>query len=351
MTQTTRTNDGKLLFAIAGGILIIAAGIAVLASLGGRDEPLARELEAIPAVRTTSVEPAILPATGTAPTAEPGSLADLVEVDEETTTAFSVDPKANLVAEGIAAFETKRYEEAAAYFTAEADARPDRAWTHYILALSLWKSERADEAAEAMRRSLELDGTQVKANVNLSRIENDRGEFDAARDYAEEALVLVPDNAEAAFLLARSLYNLGDKELALEALETSLSLDPENGYAYNLTGLIWIERGQDGPAVEAMQRAAERLPDVAFVQNNLGMAFELSGRLDAAAEAYARAVALAPDHSRAAMNLARLDGRVPEAPEETLDEEPVVAVLTEAIPTPADLPAVAVATNESEIPD
>jgi len=342
MTHTPGKNDGKLLFAIAGGILVIAAGIAVLASLGGSGETRSQEVAAIPAVRTTSVEPVVMPASETRVVEETPSLVELVEETE----AFGVDPAADFVQEGIAAYESKRYDEAAAYFAAEAEARPDRAWTHYILALSLWKSGQADAANVEMRRSVEIDGTQVKALVNLARIENDRGEFDAARDAAQEAVAQAPDSAEAAFLLARSLYNAGDKEAALVALETSNDLDPDNGYARNLTGLIWIERGEATPAVDAMRLAAERLPDVAFVQNNLGMALELAGETDEAAEAYARAVALSPDHSRAAMNLARLDGRIPVEPEdeESVDSEPVVAVLTET-----DVPEETV--YESEIPD
>ena len=352
MSQPTKQNDGKLLFAIAGGIIVIAAGIVVLASLGGQGEPVSQDIVAMPAVRTDSVDPAVLPAsTGPGITDPTASLADQVDDIDLGEPVFVVDPAADFVKEGIAAYESKRYDEARAYFAAEAEARSERAWTHYILALSQWKSGNADDAADSMRRSLEIDVTQVKALVNLSRIENDRGEFDAALTAADEALTLEPENAEATFLRARSLYNTGDKEAALAALETSLDRDPENGYAHNLAGLIWIERGEGGLAADAMEQAAQRIPDVSFVQNNLGMALELSGRLDEAAVAYARAVELAPDHERAAMNLARLDGRIPEFPEDTVDEEPVVAVLTETDSMPEETPAVEAETDESEIPD
>ena len=344
MSQPKHTNDGKLLFAIAGGIIVIAAGIAVLASLGSRDEPVTPNVAAIPAMRTDAVDSEVFPAsTGTTLIDTAESLADQVNDAESV---FVVDPEADFVNEGIAAYESRRYEQAAAYFVAEAQARPERAWTHYILALSQWKSGNAGNAADSMRRSLELDATQVKAFVNLSRIENDRGEFDAALTAADEALVLEPENAEASFLRARSLYNVGDKETALAALETSLAHDAENGYAHNLMGLIWIERGEGDPAALAMEQAAQRLPEIGFVQNNLGMALELSGRLDEAAQAYARSVELDADNERAAMNLARLDGRIPEFPEETPDEEPVVAVLTES-----DSDPVVATTDASEIPD
>ncbi len=354
MNQPPRhDNDGKLLFAIAAGIIVIAAGIAVLASLGDRSDSDTQDIAAMPAVRTEPAGTPALPAsTGSVSTKTEESLADRVETFAPVETAFVVDPSADLVREGIAAYEDGRYDEAAAYFTAEAGARPDRAWTHYILALSQWKSGNADKAADSMRRSIELDATQVKPFVNLSRIENDRGEFDAALTAADEALSIEPENAEASFLRARSLYNSGDKENALAALETSLEQDPENGYAHNLVGLIWIERNEAGQAVAAMEQAAQRIPDVSFVQNNLGMALELAGRLDEAAVAYARAVELSPGHERAALNLARLDGRIPELPkEETVDEQPVVAVLTETDSEPVEAPQTETATDESEIPD
>jgi tetratricopeptide (TPR) repeat protein len=351
MSQPTKQNDGKLLFAIAGGIIVIAAGIAILANLGNRDDAVTHDVVATPAVRSEALDSVVLPAS-TGPITDPAtSLADQVADVDPAAADFVVDPAADFVKEGIAAYESKRYDQAAAYFAAEGQARPDRAWTHYILALSQWKSGNAEDAAVSMRRSLEIDATQVKAFVNLSRIENDRGEFDAALTAADEALVLEPENAEASFVRARSLYNTGDKETALAALETSIEHDAENGYAHNLVGLIWIERGEGSLAANAMEQAAQRVPDVTFVQNNLGMALELSGRLDEAAVAYARALELAPNHERAAMNLARLDGRIPEFPADTAEEVPVVAALTETDPAPEETPEVEPEPDESEIPD
>lgn len=268
MSKPTQNKDGKLLFAIAGGIVVIAAGIAILASLGDRGTPVSQDIRAMPAVHIDVVDSVVLPTSSgrdfTDPTA---SLADQVS---EVEPVFVIDPTVDFTKEGIAAYESERYDQAAAYFAAEAEARPGRAWTHYILALSQWKSGRADDAADSMRRSVQIDATRVKALVNLSRIENDRGEFDAALTAADEALVREPQNAEASFLRARSLYNIGDKETALAALETSLDHDPENGYAHNLVGLIWIERGEGALAADAMEQAARRIPDVTFVQNNLG---------------------------------------------------------------------------------
>ncbi len=181
MSKPTQNNDGKLLFAIAGGIIVIAAGIAILASLGDDGTPVSQDITAMPAVRTDAIDTMVLPTSSglgfTDPTA---SLADQVEDVDPIEPVFVIDPAADFVKEGIAAYESKRYDQARAYFAAETAARPGRAWTHYILALSQWKSGSAEDAADSMRRSLEIDATQVKAFVNLSRSENDRGEFDRA---------------------------------------------------------------------------------------------------------------------------------------------------------------------------
>ena len=224
MSQPTKHNDGKLLFAIAGGIIVIAAGIAILASLGDQGTPVTRDVAAMPAMRTEALDTVALPAsTGSALTDPTESLADQVDDVDPAEAVFVIDPAPNFVEEGIAAYESKRYDQAAAYFAAEAEARPERAWTHYILALSQWKSGNAGDAADSMRRSLEIDATQVKAFVNLSRIENDRGEFDAALTAADEALVLEP-RKRGGVVPARpfAVQQLGDKETALAALETSL---------------------------------------------------------------------------------------------------------------------------------
>ena len=62
MSKPKQHNDGKLLFAIAGGIIVIAAGIAVLASLGTQDDAVTHDVVAMPAVRTDAVDTVVLPA-------------------------------------------------------------------------------------------------------------------------------------------------------------------------------------------------------------------------------------------------------------------------------------------------
>jgi tetratricopeptide (TPR) repeat protein len=312
--QHDRHNDNKLLFAIAGGTVGMAALIAILASLGsgGSDDQARPKLVPTAAVRTATVESAALPVTRVL---EP-SMSSSTEFDTPADVErVQIDLSANLIQSGLSAYDEKRFTEAALYFAAEAEARPDRGWTHYILALSEWKDGQLEAAVVSMRRSIELE-PQVRAFANLARIEIDRGEFDAALEASQAAVSAAPDDGEAKFVEARVHYNLGDRESALRLLEQSIELDSDNGFAHNLAGLIWIERGEAVYALEALEQAVARIPNIAYVQNNYGMALELNGQLDEAAIAYSSAAELRPGYLKASQNLARLDDRVSTLPEE-----------------------------------
>lgn len=327
--QHDKHNDNKLLFAIAGGTVGIAALIAILASLGsgGSDDQARPKLVPTAAVRTAAVESAALPATRVLESNPATTSAIDLSADVE---APQIDLSANLIRSGLNAYDEKRFTEAALYFTAEAEARPDRGWTHYILALSQWKDGQLEIAVESMRRSIELE-PQVRAFANLARMEIDRGEFDAALEASQEAVSAAPEDGEARFVEARVHYNLGDRESALRLLEQSLELDFDNGFAHNLVGLIWIERGEAAYALDAMELAVARIPNIAYVQNNYGMALELSGQLDEATVAYSAAADLRPGYLKASQNLARLDDRISTLPEEstvTTDEGDEIAALT-----------------------
>jgi tetratricopeptide (TPR) repeat protein len=306
--------DRKIALLIAGGVLLAFAVIAVLTTSVSTDEP-----EILPTTSLATLEPANrLASPPVEPVALPGEAQVSAGTPEEAE-AFQVEPGVNYLARGLEAYAERNWEHAVAYLLAEAEEHPERPYSRYLLGLSLWKAGRLDEASEAMQRAVELDGTAVKAFINLSRIENDRGEFGAALEAARSALALSPDDATALFLEGRSLRNLSDTTAAVASLERSLEVDPDNGYVWNLLGLIHLEQERTPDALEALSRAAELEPEVAYIHNNRGMALERSGQRDEAVAAYRRAAELDPDHPHAPRNLARLDPPPATLPEESPD--------------------------------
>lgn len=311
MTPVQRDkHDFKVLLVVAGGVLAAVAGIAMLAGLSARynDEKdrIARS-KAASARQERRVEPAPMLARHT-PLPEKVALPEppqQPQVDPVPATP-AIDADADFIKEGVAAYEKREFEIAASYFAAEVQARPQRAWPHYMLGLSEWKAGRLDEAESALVDSAMLNDGSIRTWINLARVRNDAGRFEEALDAAQRALDIDADSSSAHYLKARSLRNLSRSAEAVAALEQSLALDPDHGHAHNLLGLIRIEQGRASEAEAALQVAATLLPDVPYVHNNLGMALELNGRPDEAALAYARAIEIDPGQLRAATNLARL---------------------------------------------
>jgi tetratricopeptide (TPR) repeat protein len=316
MTPVERhRKDTKLLITVAGLVVVGAAGLALIGGLVLNREPESdsarstpareatpsrAEAPAMPAVADATRPEATLASYETVPTGD-------VSAEAAAPVGFSIDPTENLVQGGLEAYGSRDFGRAAAYFRAENDARPQRAWTQFMLGLSLWKAGRTDEAAAAMEAAVELDPDSVKALVNLARIRNDGGDYEGALEAARAARAIAPEEPSALFLEGRSLFNLGRLDEALVSLAASVEIDPDNGYVRNLLGLALIRQGCADEAVETLERAAELAPQVAYVHNNLGMALELSGRASEAVVAYGRSVEIDPAQAKAAANLARLE--------------------------------------------
>jgi tetratricopeptide (TPR) repeat protein len=300
--QQKQKGDWKLLLIIGGSLVAVVVTIATLAHLGSDWE--AKESRAAIAPPPPVVEQ-VAPPEEVVP--EP-----VEEIAEEAAPGFMIDPDADFVALAGNAYRNREWEVAAAYWQAEVDARPERAYGHYMLGLSHWKAGNLDEAASALRRSGELNGSSLKTYVNLSRVLNERGDSEPALAAAEEARRIDPEAPTAFYLQARSLNNLGRIDDAVQAVEQALAFDPGYGHAWNLLGLIDIHRGRNAEAADSLLRAATAEPEIAYIRSNLGRALELSGRYAEAAESFRAAIELDPDHPNAGVCLARVRSKVTE---------------------------------------
>lgn len=313
--QENPHNDRKLLIGVAAAVVAGVAAIALIAGVQEREAVTANASTAAaePASRTVAPSDRVPPqaiddflaavesrAAGSTGPAEPAEPAE----DEP---AFQIDPDADLEAEGRRAFARGAYDEAAAWFVAATDADGDDAMAHYLLGLSRWKAGDAANAEPSLARSAELNPASIRTWINLSRVRNDVGDYDAALDAARQALAIESDHAQALYLEGRSLRNLGRIDDAVASLERSFELDSENGHVANLLGLIAIERDEPAVAARHLERAAELAPAVAYIRNNLGVALERAGRADEAIAQFRKSVELDPGHAKAAASVARLE--------------------------------------------
>ncbi len=308
--QTNKNSDWKLLLGIGGSLVAAVVLIATLARLGaGWEEREAMEVKPIDAQVVTVEE-----------TAPPEVAPDPVQpIAQQAPESLPIDPDADLAAMGRMAYANREWDAAAAYWQAEVEANPEKAYGHYMLGLSLWKGGRLDEAVLALTTAGELNPRSVKTFINLSRVLNDRGDYDSALEAAEAARLIDPEHPQALYLQARSLRNLGRIDDAAVALEQALAIDPGYGHAWNLLGLIDIYRGRAADAAVSLRNAAALEPGIAYIHANFGRALELSGRYGEAADAFRAALDVDPEHATAGICLARVQALA-------VQQEPTVAV-------------------------
>jgi len=350
-------SDTKLLLAVAGVVVAGAIGVAIVAGLtveGDRESTSVAEKRQVSqtSTRTIAQREQVQPNIKLASFESRPIETDLAPVLEAEPPAFEIAPDADTWREGSRAYHERDYVRAAAYFGADAEARPDRAYTHYMLGLALWKSGELDRALEAMERSVTINDGSIRSFINLSRIQNARGEHEGARSAAERALTIDPENATALYQLARSQYNLGRIDEAAATLASCIGFDQAAAEAHNLRGLVRLQSGDDSEALVSFETAAALKPDVAYIQNNLGMALEQNGHLEEAAIALRRAIEIDAHHQAATVSLARIEQRLPA---ETGDDASAIELAdagqSETVVTVAEGPMSPKANEPSEEPE
>jgi Flp pilus assembly protein TadD len=99
--------------------------------------------------------------------------------------------------QGIAAFQTDRFEEAARLFRQAVELDPTNAHLHARLAAALDEMDIDDEALAEYQRALELNPRETTALLNLGYLYSEQERYDEARELWEEVIRINPRSAEA----------------------------------------------------------------------------------------------------------------------------------------------------------
>lgn len=211
--------------------------------------------------------------------------------------------------EAEAAFHDGRFVEAMGLFTSYVDHRSENVWGYFMLGMSARRAGDDVAAEEAFRVGLEKDPTHVRSLINLTRVLLDTDRPEEALESIEEALDLDPESRGVYRVLGRVHYALGDVEKAIESYQEALKIDDEDVWSMNNLGWTLIREGRYDEAIFPLARATSLRDDVAIFHNNLGIVLEQLGLPGSAETSFRRAVELDPSHERAAVNLARVEGR------------------------------------------
>ena len=114
-----------------------------------------------------------------------------------------------------------------------------------------------DMLAELLPRLNSERADQLRRKVQILV---ERGEFETALPYAEEAVKLLPADAQLADHHALISLEVGDTEQALERAKSAISLEDENAEFRKTLGRIYKTMNEPGQAHKAYQRAWELDP-------------------------------------------------------------------------------------------
>ena len=131
--------------------------------------------------------------------------------------------------------------------------------------------------------------------TNLSLEYTDLGQFQRGAAYAQQAINLTPENADAWDNFGLALFRMGEYADAQAAFDKAVSLEPKNAlYWNNLAGSL---REQDKLAEAAKMLIEQALmldPNLPSAHLNLGIVYLKADRPDLAAQALQNAINLLP---------------------------------------------------------
>lgn len=139
--------------------------------------------------------------------------------------------------------------------------------------------------------------------INAAHAANQSGDAQKARQYAELAVAVVPDAAEAWFNLGLAQARLADRGGATASLLKARALAPESAEAQNSIGLKLMELGAQQQAEECYVRSIQLQPRYALPWGNLGNLRQLQRRFDEAESLLRKALDLEPDNPALHLNL------------------------------------------------
>jgi hypothetical protein len=121
----------------------------------------------------------------------------------------------------------------------------------------LLKQGKLDEAQQAFRSALLMDGENLRILALLGLTHFRAGQFTEARPIYEELVERAPSDASHRLNLGLVYLKLGESDKAIGSLEASRALDPSQGRAVSYLGLAYARAGRYTEAYKAFLLAGQ----------------------------------------------------------------------------------------------
>lgn len=203
-----------------------------------------------------------------------------------------------------AAHRDGRLDDAERGYRATLDGNPVHVDALHLLGVLRHQQGQHAEAAELVRRAVNLRPEDAALQLNLGNALKALGKIDDAIEQFRNALTLAPSFPLAHYNLGNAYASVGRHEDAADAFEKSLRLQPDDASSHNNLGNALHALGRHAEAIASFQRALELRPGHAGALNNLGMSLNALDRADEAIPRFQAALAAEPRFVAAHFNLA-----------------------------------------------
>ncbi|MGQ7936836.1 tetratricopeptide repeat protein [Paraburkholderia sp. D1E] len=203
-----------------------------------------------------------------------------------------------------AAHRDGRLDDAERGYRATLDGNPVHVDALHLLGVLRHQQGQHAEAAELVRRAVNLRPEDAALQLNLGNALKALGKIDDAIEQFRNALTLAPSFPMAHYNLGNAYASVGRHEDAADAFEKSLRLQPNDASSHNNLGNALHALGRHTDAITSFQRALELRPGHAGALNNMGMSLNALDRADEAIPCFQAALAAEPRFVAAHFNLA-----------------------------------------------
>ena len=203
-----------------------------------------------------------------------------------------------------AAHRDGRLDDAERGYRATLDGNPVHVDALHLLGVLRHQQGQHAEAAELVRRAVNLRPEDAALQLNLGNALKALGQIDDAIEQFRNALTLAPSFPMAHYNLGNAYASVGRHEDAADAFEKSLRLQPNDPSSHNNLGNALHALGRHTEAIASFQRALELRPGHAGALNNMGMSLNALDRANEAIPRFQAALAAEPRFVAAHFNLA-----------------------------------------------
>ncbi|MCM2268523.1 MAG: tetratricopeptide repeat protein [Thermoanaerobaculia bacterium] len=183
--------------------------------------------------------------------------------------------------EGVAAFKSKNYPQAAREFEAVAKDRPDWAGGFLMLGRTQLLMDRSGDAVNTLRKAYDLDPSGVETQLALAQAYLGAGRAsEASQLLAKINAAGLPKERQSLYqqLVAKAASDTGQTDRAASALEKAAAAAPNDATVQFNYGVLALNAGDTGKAVAALEKASRLDPADAGKQKVLVQALVRQGR-------------------------------------------------------------------------